>query len=234
MSSTALAALRDEFARCLDMDASLEERLDAYSRAIREYIPDYGRAADDLVGRLRRNNAGITAPKPGEPMPPFTLPDESGRLVSLEALLRDGPVAITFNRGHWCPWCRISAKMLGQIQDELTQARGQLVAIVPERQKFAAEFRALSKFPFPVLSDMENGYGLSLNLAIWIGPELERLLRSYGIVLPDYQGNNSWILPIPATFVVATNGYVTARFVDPDFRHRMAVEDLLRAVQSAR
>jgi peroxiredoxin len=108
-----------------------------------------------------------------------------------------------------------------------------VVAIMPERQKFAAEFKAEAQSPFPVLTDVDNGYALSLNLAIWVGPDLERLLLSYGRSLPDYQGNDAWTLPIPAIFVVGQDGRVTARFVDPDFRQRMSVKDLIKAIKGA-
>jgi len=74
---------------------------------------------------------------------------------------------------------------------------------------------------------------LLLNIAIWIGPDLKRLLTSYGRVLPDYQGNDAWMLPIPATFVVGRDGLVRARFTDPDFRRRMTVEELLNALKAA-
>ena len=79
---------------------------------------------------------------------------------------------------------------------------------------------------------MDNGYALSLNLVIWIGPNLERLLISYGRVLPDYHGNDSWT-PIPAPFVVGRDGFIRARFIDPDFRRRMTVEELLDALKVA-
>jgi hypothetical protein len=65
-----------------------------------------------------------------------------------------------------------------------------VVAIMPDRQLFAAQFRRDAASPFPVLTDMDNGYALSLNLAIWLGPDLARLLSSYGRSLPDYQGND--------------------------------------------
>jgi peroxiredoxin len=231
MNSEALAALRDAFVRCRDMDASLQTRLDAYSTAVKANIPDYSAAVDRLIERLSRNGAGATSPSPGELMPSFILPNEAGHLVNLEALLRHGPTAITFNRGHWCPWCRISVNALARIQGQL--GRGQVIAIVPERQKFAMELKAQARSPFSVLSDIENAYALSLNLAIWVGSELEQLLRSYGIVLSDYQGTDAWMLPIPATFVVGSDGRVKARFVDPDFRNRMAVEDILDALKAA-
>ena len=99
MNSDPLVTLRQTFERCSTMDASLGERLEAYSNAVREFIPDYANAVDELVTRLRENGAGDNAPQPGSPMPPFLLPDENGRLVALEDLLRRGPAAITFQRG---------------------------------------------------------------------------------------------------------------------------------------
>ncbi len=232
MASLALAALAEAFKRCRDMDAPLEQRLDAYSQAVRQLIPSYADAVDRLVARLA--GAGVAAPQPGEPMPDFVLPDHTGRLVDLQSLLRDGPVAVTFHRGHWCPWCRISAHALAAVQDDIAGTGGRVVAIMPDRQKFAAEFKSGAGSPFPVLTDLDNGYALSLNLAIWIGADLEALLSSFGRSLPDYHGNDAWMLPIPATFVVAPDGRVSARFFDPDYRRRMPVEKLIAALRAAR
>ena len=166
-------------------------------------------------------------------MPPFVLPDESGCLVSLEQSIERGPIAVMFHRGHWCPWCRISIHALVRVYSKIAEANGQVICIMPERQPFAIEFKREASSPFPVLIDMDNGYALLLNLAIWIGPDLKRLLTSYGRVLPDYQGNDAWTLPIPATFVVGRDGLVRARFTDPDFRRRMTVEELIDALKGA-
>jgi peroxiredoxin len=234
MTSPPLTALREAFVHCRDLDGSLDERLSAYSQAVRNFIPTYANAVDDLVRRLTQSGAGSNAPRPGEPMPPFILPDETGRLVRLEQMLARGPLAITFHRGHWCPWCRISINALVRVHGRIAEAGGQVVAIMPDRQLFAAQFKRDAASPFPVLTDMDNGYALSLNLAIWLGPDLERLLSSYGRLLPEYQGNDAWTLPIPATFVVAQDGIVRTRFVDPDFRKRMAVEELIDALRAAR
>jgi peroxiredoxin len=166
-------------------------------------------------------------------MPPFTLPDEAGHLVSLDDLVERGPAAITFHRGHWCPWCRISGRAFAEIPARVARAGAQVAAIMPERENFAAEFKAEAGSPFPVLTDLDNGYALTLNLAIWIGRDLEQLLLGFGRSLPDYQGNDSWLLPIPATFVVGTDGRVAARFIDPDFRRRVSIEDLIHALETA-
>ena len=86
---------------------------------------------------------------------------------------------------------------------------------------------------YPVLTDIDNGYALSLNLAIWVGDEMQQILESSGRNLPQYQGNHAWVLPIPAIFVVGQDGIVTDRFIDPDYRKRMTLEDLLKALQKS-
>jgi peroxiredoxin len=154
--------------------------------------------------------------------------------VSLENLLRVGPVAITFHRGHWCPYCRINTKALAEAQSKIAAAGAQIVAITPDRQQFAVALKHDSKMHYPVLIDMDNGYALSLNLAIWVGAEVQELMAASGRDLPRYQGNDSWMLPLPASFVVDAEGIVRARFIDPDYRKRMAIEDLLQAVRDAR
>ena len=122
---------------------------------------------------------------------------------------------------------------LARAHAELSETGGQVVAIMPDRQEFAAEFKSEAGASFPVLTDLDNAYAMSLNLAIWMGVELKQMLASAGFDVPAYQGNNSWIVPIPATFVVGTDGVITARFVDPDYRRRMAVEELLAALRAA-
>src|SRR5262249_56561333 len=92
-------SIEDAFKRIRSMDASLDEQLRAYADAARKRRPEFADAIDRLVERLRQNGAGENAPQPGEPMPPFILPDETGRLVSLDALMADGPVPAPFPRG---------------------------------------------------------------------------------------------------------------------------------------
>ncbi|MBR0992986.1 AhpC/TSA family protein [Bradyrhizobium japonicum] len=223
--------LRSAFQRCRDMDGTLNEQLRAYADASREVFPDYGEAVDRLVERLGGNGGGESAPRPGDAMPPFVLPDESGRLLTLTALLENGPIAVMFFRGHWCPYCRLNVRAVVQALDRIETMGARIVAIMPETQEYTRQFKAESGAPFPILTDLDNGYALSLNLAIWLGAEIQGLLSHQDMA--KYHGNDGWMLPIPAVFVVGRNGIVTARFVDPDFRKRMEVDDLLVALESA-
>jgi peroxiredoxin len=229
----ASAQLEEAFVRCRNLEAPLAERLRAFANEVRCLGPHFQAAVDALVSRLAESNAGATAPKVGEPMPAFLLPDEQGRLVRLEDLLDEGPVALAFNRGHWCPYCRINIDALARAEEAVAPQRRHIAAIVPDRQKFAMWLKSDAKAPFPVLTDMDNGYAMTLGLAIYVGDELKHMMLSSGWDPSVSQGTDNWMLPIPATFIVGTDGIVRARFVDPDYRVRMAIEDMLVALRSA-
>lgn len=217
----------------VELDASLNERLAAIAAAVRRLDANFADAVDRLVARLEKQGAGAMAPVPGDVMPAFLLPDDQGKLVSLGDVLLQGPAVITFQRGHWCPYCRLNAIGIVEAQLEIAALGGQVVVIMPERRKFGKAMKAAVGATFPFLTDMDNGYALSLNLAIWVGAEMERLM-GLGLDLPNYQGNSSWFLPIPATFIVGTDGIITDRFVDPDYRRRMDIDDLIAALKRAR
>ena len=227
------AALEEAFIRCRDMDASLPERLQAFADAVRAWSPQFQDAVDRLVARLKQYDVGESAPRPGELMPPFVLPDESGGLLTLDDVLEKGPAAIVFHRGHWCPYCRINTKALAETQEQIAAEGAQVVAIMPDTQQFAAGLKSESQAPFPILTDVDCGYALSLNLVFWVGSEMQQLIAAAGWDISNFQGNQTWMLPVPATFVVCSDRKVTARFVDPDYRKRMAVEDLLASLKAA-
>src|SRR5262249_46481902 len=120
--------LDDAFSRVRELDASLGEQLRAFAEAARQRRPEFAAVVDRLVDRLRQYGVGDSAPREGEPMPTFVLPDDAGRMVSLDDLLAEGPVAVTFHRGHWCPYCRININALAQAHQMVAASGGQIVA----------------------------------------------------------------------------------------------------------
>ena len=226
--------LEETFARCRDLEVPLADRLQAFATEVRRMGPQFTVAVDNLVRRLMETGAGATAPKVGEPMPPFLLPDDQGRLVGLDDLLGEGPVAIAFHRGYWCPYCRININALARAEAEIAPEHRHIAAVVPDRQKYTAWLKSHAKAPFPILTDIDNGYAMSLDLAFWVGDELKQSMIGCGWNPAVSQGTENWVLPIPATFIVGTDGIVTARFVDPDYRMRMAIEDMIAALRSAK
>lgn len=230
MPATTLA---EAFNQARSLDAPLGERLSVYARSLRELNAPMAEAVDRLVDRLRSGETAAGAPKEGEPMPPFVLPDHTGRLVALEDLIARGPVAVTFARGHWCPYCRIAVSALAEIAANAAALGGGIVVIVPDRQSFAARLRTETAAPFPILTDLDNGYALLLGLVFWVGEEMQRHMLARGADPAQSQGNDSWFLPVPATFIVGRDGLIKARHVDPDYRTRMEIDAVLEELRRA-
>jgi peroxiredoxin len=235
MPEASIAEILEETTeRCRNLDAPLAGRLQAFADEVRALSTEFAETVDRMVDRLKAAGAGENAPKPGEPMPEFMLPDQNGHLVSLSELTARGPVVVAFHRGHWCPYCRITADALARIHESVRQLGAELVVITPEIERFNAELRSAVGARFPILSDMDNGYALMLNLAFYVGDEKKNLMTFAGWIIPPYNANDNWTLPIPATFVVGRDGLVKTRHIDPDYRKRMDVEAILAAVAAAR
>jgi peroxiredoxin len=210
--------------------APLSVRLKTVADAVRSQRPEFTAAVDRMVARLEANQVGRNAPGIGEPMPDFILPDQDGKLVRLGELTERGPVVVSFNRGHWCPYCKLNAEGLAEIAPEIRRLGGEVVAISPETRQYGAAFRNHADALFPVLTDLDNGYALSLNLAFWVGDEKREAMKQMGVDIEPYNGNSTWTLPVPATFVVGRDGLVKARYIDPDYRRRMELDAIVDAV----
>ena len=219
--------------RCKEMDAPLADRLSELAADVRRLAPDFADVVDRMVHRLQSGGAGSSAPAIGTRLTPFVLPDDNGHLTSLPELLDTGNLVIAFHRGHWCPYCRIEARALARIEPEVQAIGGRIVIITPETQVYTRRMKAESCGQFPILTYMDSGYALELDLAIQINDEKRNAMTSAGWDISAFHNNDDWILPIPATFVLDRAGVVRGRFVDPDYRRRMDIDDMLDALRHA-
>ena len=230
MTQQPISPIEAAFLEVRSSDLSLTDRLRVVADAARTHKPWYAEAIDDFAGRLRQVQVGSDAPKVGEPMPPFMLPDHEGQLVSLDQVLARGPAVIAFHRGHWCPFCRLSMIALAEIEQQLKPA--QIVAISTETQRYTRMLREQTGAMFPVLTDMDGAYAMSLSIAVMLDDKLANMISEAGWDVPLYQGGKEWLLPIPAVFVVKQDGTIAARHIDPDYRQRMEIDELLRCVSA--
>ena len=226
-------SLSEAFQQADTLTAPLSKRLSFYLGESRKLLPDLEATYDQLVERIRGNGADAMVPAIGERLPNFLMTDSEGRLVGLSSLIAKGPVVVSFNRGPWCDYCGLELNALARAYPEIVAAGGEVVSIVPETGRYADNLRNVRDLPFRVLTDLDLAYALTLGLVFWVGEKIKQTYQGFGIDLERFQGNGGWFLPIPATLVVGQDGLVKARFVDPDFRHRMAIEDILGAVATA-
>jgi peroxiredoxin len=208
MSLTAeLQAFRSEF-----MGKAPPQIRDAMTRA------DLALAASGIVD---------SALKAGAPVADFSLPDASNRPVRLSALLSKGPVVLSFYRGGWCPYCNLELRALQMALPDFERLGASLVAIspqTPDESLSTAEKNALS---FTVLSDTDSKVAQAFGVAFDLGEELRPIYTRFGHALPDKNGDDSWRLPIPATYVIGSDGIIALASVDIDYRNRLEPADII-------
>ncbi len=190
--------------------------------------PDWAAAYQQIIGTLHRDGFYEGMIGPGQAFPDFMLPSATGLLVSLREELARGPVVLTFFRGEWCPFCKLTAAALAGAAPRITAAGGRILALTPEGGEWPLRLQQRDNSAFQVLADIDFGVGLAAGLVFKI-PPLYRA-RVQGLRLDLRQGNAAWCLPVPAVFVIRQDGVIAWRFADVDFARRPEPDEILAAL----
>lgn len=202
---------------------ALSELLDECRETTREWTPVY----DAFIAKLRSVGVAQNSPVPGDIMPEFALPDARGRYRALSALVAEGPIVLSFNRGGWCPFCRGELSAWGERIDDLAAAGARLVTVTAEVGGRAEALHELVGPDAVILCDIDHGVALSFGLAFRCDLDLQQRYLACGLDLTDIYGGSGWILPVPATFVIDRDMTVRYAFADPDFRTRAEPDEVL-------
>jgi peroxiredoxin len=212
---------------------SLKAELDTFrSGFMASVAPEIRDAMVRADMELATSGIAQRALKAGDRVPDFGVPDTHGGYVRLYRLRATGPVVLSFYRGGWCPYCSLELRALQQALPEITRLGATLVAVsplTPEESLSTAEKNALA---FPVLSDAGSAAAKSFGIAYDLAEELRPIYARFGHALPDKNGDQSWVLPIPATYVISTDGVIALAYVDVDYRNRLEPAEILTALQS--
>jgi peroxiredoxin len=212
---------------------SLAQQLDSLTAKLRAMVPAERLAVVDLAAEeLVHSGLANRALKAGDHAPAFELPDGDGMLWRSEDLLRGGPLAIVFFRGRWCAYCNAQLNALQEIHSRIAAAGASLVAISPQTQKHSYMTRDMHKLRFPVLSDAGNQVARKFGLVYRLSPELQAMYESIMTKLPGYNGDQSWELPLAATYVMQPNGKILWARVDADWRKRPEPGEILKVLHA--
>ena len=184
------------------------------------------------IEELRSSFALKAAVGVGAIAPAFRLPDVKGHPVSLADLLRRGPVVVTFYRGGWCPYCNIQLRAYQAVLPQIAALGARLVAISPQLPDQSLSTAQANELTFEVLSDVGNHAARRFGLVYALPDELRAALRSNNKALPGINGDESWELPLPATYVIARDGRIALAYIEVDYRKRLEPEAILDALRS--
>jgi peroxiredoxin len=188
---------------------------------------------DRMIEDLARRGVGRGAPRAGSPAPDFDLPSASGANVRLSAVLAERHAVVCFYRGGWCPYCNIQLRAYQARLDEIERFGGSLIAISPQLPDATLTTLRKNELAFEVLSDVGNAVARAYGLAFRIPDDVVAFYRDEKhFDLADFNGDSSHELPIPATFVVATNGKIALADVDPDYTRRLEPDAVIAALRN--
>lgn len=211
--------------------ASVAQDLDTLKQSFaKKADPDKARDFQRGIDELAASGILESAVNVGDKAPNFLLPDMDGTQVSLEELLKKGPVVLVWYRGGWCPYCNLHLKALQKSLPDFKSAGAQLVAISPEQPDKVSITQKKQALGFEVLSDMGNrvakSYGVVFTLPDYVA---ERYSTFFDI--KDYNGDESQTLPLAAAYVINPEGVITYAFLDADYKRRAEPATLLAEVR---
>ena len=164
--------------------------------------------------------------------PDFALPNVRGGTGRLYENLKRGPVVLSFYRGGWCPFCNLEFRALQQCLPEIKSLGASLIGISPETPDNSLSTVEKNYLEFDVLSDQGNKVAREYGLVMKVFEELRPFYLEWGFDIPAVNGDDSYELPLPATYVIEANGLIRAAHVDKDYTKRMEPADILAALRA--
>ncbi|HKW17443.1 MAG TPA: peroxiredoxin-like family protein [Terriglobales bacterium] len=194
---------------------------------IARYVPDEVRAIHErVVSELRKS--GIGALQVGSHAPEFALPDHNGNVLSSSNLRQDSRLVICFFRGRWCPFCVGQLEAMNSIVPQIRELGASFLAISPQTKHQSYLMADQHRLRFPLLSDAGNAVARQFGLVYRVPDYQQEVYRSAFVNLPFANGDSSWELPSPATYVLDRDSTILFAGVDPDYTSRPEPTDILQ------
>jgi len=196
---------------------------------IARYVPrDIQAVHNRVIGELKEARLAASVPRVGSKAPDFELKDHNGTGVSSVGLLAHGRLVISFFRGRWCPFCVGQMEAMNQLLPQIEEKGASLVAISPQTVQQSFFMVDQHKLRFPLLSDSGNGVARQFGLVYRVPDDQQAIYRRSFVNLPFANGDDSWELPIPATFVLDRDGTILHASADADYTVRPEPGEILR------
>lgn len=203
--------------------------------SIAKYVPpDVQAVHQRVVTELKAQRLASKSLASGAKAPTFALPDHDGKRVSSADLLAKGRLVVSFIRGRWCPFCVGQMEAMNCVAAPIAAAGASLLAISPQTEKQAYFMRDQHQLKFPLLVDAHNQVARQFGLVYRVPDEQQSLYRSTFVNLPFTNGDASWELPIPATYVIERDGTILFAAANEDYTERPEPLEILSVLESAR
>ncbi|MEJ2060542.1 MAG: peroxiredoxin-like family protein [Gammaproteobacteria bacterium] len=207
---------------------NLKNEIDAYNTAKKERLPaEILAVMDQATEDLKASGIEDRALRAGDTMPDFELPNQHGKVRRMWDFLVESPVVLNVYRGGWCPYCNMEMKALHDALPEIEAHGARLVGMAPETPDHAAATAERYDIAIDILSDAGNQVAERLGLVFEIPQALRPIYEKIGADIQAYNGDDSFKLPVPATYIIGQDGKVIYDFVNADYTQRLEPADIV-------
>jgi peroxiredoxin len=212
---------------------TLQKQIEVFLAQTAEQLPpELMKTFYHSIDTLIQTDIAKDSLKVGDKAPDFTLPDVFGKQVTLSELLQRGPAVVTFYRGEWCPFCNLQLHAYQNILPQIQELGATLVAISPQAPDNSLSTVEKKELTFTVLSDVGNTVARQYKIVFALQDQFRALYTSIGSDVPTFNGDQSWELPMPGTFIIDQDRIVRLAFVHEDHTRRLEPATLLDSLRA--
>ena len=206
---------------------TLQAKLDAFKAQFKKSAPEgafdtFEQSTQELIA----SGLADKSLKAGDKAPDFSLTDADGKEVVLRELLTRGPVVLSFYRGVWCPYCNLELQALEEAADDIRAKGATLVAISMQGAAESRKSQRDNKLSFPILTDQSGELAQQFGIRWTLQSYAVKFFKMFKVELPTIHQDGEWNLPMPARYVVDTDGTIAYAEVNPDYTRRPEPSDL--------
>jgi peroxiredoxin len=213
----------------------LKSEIAAYKAAMKEKVPDGVRAImAQCTTEIKDSGIERGALKAGDMMPVFELNNQYNELRRLSDYLAESPVVLNIYRGGWCPYCNMEMKALQGVQKEIESYGAMLVGMAPETPDRALSTAERAGIAIDILSDTGNRVAEQMGLVFELPQALRPIYEKFGIDIPAFNGDDSFKLPVPATYIIGQDGVIVYDFVNADYTQRLEPAEIVEILARTR
>ena len=167
--------------------------------------------------------------------PDFKAKDQDGNEVVLKDLRKKGNIVLVFYRGSWCPHCSRYLKQLQNSFEDFKAKGAQVIIVTPQGDEGIDSAVAKSGASFPVIHDKDMKIANNYKVAYKVDERTYGRYKNAGIDLlkENNQVKDAW-LPVPAVYIINTEGSITFRYFEEDYKKRVPIADILKALSGGR
>ena len=214
----------------------LIDEINKYKEAFKQKAPkEIQEMMLEATKKLENSSLSKNALTVGSTAKEIKLPNALGNEVSLFKTLEENDFAVvSFYRGTWCAYCNLELKALQGINEELKALGAKLIAVSPQSPDASLTTKEKNELEFEVLSDNSNVIAKQYGLVFSLAEELRPIYLSFGINLPANNKEDSYEIPMPATYVINKNKEIIFSFIDEDYTKRCEPQDIIDVIKKAK